>query len=94
MADVTKVGNTNDRKKARDVDAVLDDLVALARAFEGRAWLYTGDFTIEKLKVPGAVQVRPGGLGFDSIFSVILSGEGAILDTTTEFDTSLAVLLA
>ena len=94
VADVTKVGNTNDRKKARDVDAVLDDLVALARAFEGRAWLYTGDFTIEKLKVPGAVQVRPGGLGFDSIFSVILSGEGAILDTTTEFDTSLAVLLA
>ena len=90
--DVTKVSNTRDRQKARDVDAVKDDLAALARAFEARAWLFTASFTIEKLKETGAVQIRPGAIGFDSVLSVILSGEGGILDTVIEFDTSIAVL--
>jgi phage tail sheath gpL-like len=92
VEDVTKVSNTTDRQKARDVDAVIDDLTALARAFEGRAWIYTASFTIDQLKIAGAVEIRPGGLGFNNTFSIILSGEGGILDTVTSFDTSLAVL--
>jgi phage tail sheath gpL-like len=93
VADVTRVTNTTDRQKARDIDAVKDDLTALARSFEAHAWIYTADFTIAKLKEAGAVSIRAGGLGFDNVLSVIFSGEGGILDTVTEFDTSLAVLL-
>ena len=92
VEDVTKVTSTVDRQKARDIDAVIDDLVALAKAFEAKAWIFTASFTIDKLKEPGAVEIRPGAIGFDSILSVILSGEGGILDTVTEFDTSIAVL--
>lgn len=91
--DVAKVGSTIDRQKARDIDAVIDDLTALARSFEDKAWIYTADFTIEKLKEIGAVQIRPGATGFNNILSVILSGEGGIIDTVIEFDTSIAVLL-
>lgn len=93
VSDTTKVSNTNDRKKARDIDSVIDDLVALARAFEQRAWIYEAGFTIDALKVDGAVSIRSGANGFNSTLSVILSGEGSILDTVAEFDTSIAVLL-
>lgn len=94
VADTAAVTNPTDRKKARDIDSVLDDLVALAKAFESKAWIYTADFTINKLKGQGAVAIRSGALGFDSTLSVILSGEGGILDAMVEFDTSLAVLTA
>lgn len=93
VADTANVTSTIDRQKARDVEAVKDDLVALARDFEAHAWIYEAAFTINKLKESGAVTIRTGGLGFDNILSVIFSGEGAILDTVIEFDTSLAVLL-
>ena len=92
VSDVTRVGNSVDRTKARDIDAVKDDLVALAKAFEDRAWLFESAFTIEKLKESGAVVIRAGGLGFDNTLSVILSGEGGIIDTVTEFDISIAAL--
>lgn len=92
VEDVTKVTNTTDRQKARDIDAVKDDLTALAKAFEGRSWLYNSSFTIDKLKEEGSVQIRPGVTGFNNILSVILSGEGGILDTVIEFDTSIAIL--
>jgi len=92
VQDVAKVSSTVNRQKARDIDAVKDDLTALARAFESKAWIYTAEFTIEKLKEAGAVTIRSGNVGFDAIFSIILSGEGVILDTVAEFDTSIAVL--
>jgi len=92
VADVTAVTNTTDRLKARDIDSVKDELSTLATSFESKAWLYTAAFTIEKLAESGAVTIRAGNTGFDSILSVILSGEGAILDTVTQFDTSIAVL--
>jgi hypothetical protein len=92
VADAQKVVNTTDRQKVRDIDAVIDDLVALAKSFEGHGWIYEAAFTINRLKQSGAVSIRAGGTGFDNIFSVILSGEGGILDTVCEFDTSLAVL--
>lgn len=93
VADTTRVFNSVDRQKARDVDAVIDDLTSLATAWESKAWIYEAAFTINKLKQAGAVVVRPGGLGFNSTLSVVFSGEGGILDTAVEFDTSLAVLL-
>jgi phage tail sheath gpL-like len=92
VRDTNAVTNTTDRQKARDIDSVIDDLVALAYSFEAHAWIYEAAFTVSKLKEAGAVTIRPGSTGFDNILSVIFSGEGAILDTIVEFDTSLAVL--
>lgn len=92
VADTNLVGGQS-KRKARDVGSVIDDLVALANSFESNAWIFTASFTIDGLKVPGAVSIRPAGNGFDSVMQVILSGEGGILDTVVEFDTSLAVLL-
>jgi phage tail sheath gpL-like len=92
VQDVIRVTNTTDRQKARDIDAVKDDLVALAKAFAAKAWIYNSSFTIDKLKEAGSVTIRPGNIGFDNILSVILSGEGGIIDTTILFDTSIAVL--
>ena len=89
---VANVGNTLDREKARDVGGVIDDLIALAKDFESKAWIYEAAFTIGKLKETGAVTIRSGGGGFNNRLSIILSGEGGILDTVTQFDTSIAVL--
>lgn len=93
VSDTAKVGSITARTKARDTGSVIDDLVALARSFESLAWLYSASFTIDQLKEAGQVTVRTGGDGFENIFKVVLSGEGNILDTITEFDTSIAVFL-
>lgn len=93
VADTALVGNVTAKTKARDTDSVIDDLVALARSFESLAWLYAASFTIDQLKEANQVVVRTGGDGFESIFKIVLSGEGNILDTITEFDTSIAVFL-
>lgn len=92
VADTNLVGG-NSKRKARDVGSVIDDLVALANSFESNAWIFTASFTIDGLRLPGAVSIRQGANGFDSVLQIILSGEGGILDTVVEFDTSLAVLL-
>lgn len=93
VADTARVTVALDREKARDIGAVLDDLVALAVGFESHAWIFTAAFTIDRLATGDLVTIRPGGIGFDSILPIILSGEGGILDTVVQFDTSLAVLL-
>lgn len=92
VGSVRNVGNSLDREKARDVGTVIDDLIALAKDFESKAWIFEAAFTIGKLKVAGAVSVRAGANGFNNILSIIMSGEGGILDTVTEFDTSIAIL--
>ncbi len=92
VQDVVEVGNVDSREKARDIDSVIDDLVELANNFGDRAWIFTADYTIDQLKVPGAVVIRDGANGFDSSPKYILSGEGGILNTQNIFDASLAVL--
>ena len=87
-ANVTKAIN---RAKARDIDDVKDDDLALINSFMSMAWLYDTEFSIKALKSPLAVQVRPDGGGFNNSLSLIYSGEGAILDTIVYVDTSIAV---
>jgi len=93
VADVAKVSNPTDRSKARDLDAVIDDLVALATSFESHAWIFSAAFTIDRLKSGGYVTIRPGGKGFTMTLPVLLSGEGTIFDAVVEFDTSLDIFL-
>ena len=90
---IANVSNVVDRQKARDTNAVLDDLLALTTSFEGHAWIWSSAFTISKLQEGGYIQIRAGGTGFDIILPILLSGEGNIIDTVIEFDTSLAVVL-
>ncbi len=92
VADTQKVTNIVDRQQARDIDSVIDELVALAVAFESRAWIFTSAFTIDGLKEAGAVAIRTGTNGFDTIIPVILSGEGGIFNNEVEFDVSTAIL--
>lgn len=93
VTDVTKVSNSIDRTKARDLQAVLNDLVALTIAFEGRGWIYEANYTLERLKAGGLIEVRPGGRGFNLRLPVVYSGVGTVIDSLIEFDTSIAVLL-
>ena len=93
VSDVNRVGNAASKAKARDTGAVVDDLTALALAFEDRAWIFAASFTIDGLRDATAVTIRPGGIGFDSLLKLIYSGEGGILDTVVEFDTSIAAAL-
>lgn len=93
VQDTAKVSDINDRIKARDVDAVLDDLVDLANVFAGKAWLYNASYTIGELQIGDKVTLRAGLTGFDISFPVILSGEGGIYNSVIYFDTSIAILL-
>jgi hypothetical protein len=81
------------RAKARDVDDVKDDDLALINSFMGMAWLFDTAYPIQKLKEPTAVQTRLDGGGFDNSLCLIYSGEGGILDTRVYVDCSIAVTL-
>jgi phage tail sheath gpL-like len=93
VTDVSQVTNVNSKKKARDVNSVLDDLIQLLRAWEGNAWIADADWSISKLKSDSSlVTVRTAGDGFNITIPVVLSGIGNILDSVTDFDISFAVL--
>lgn len=92
VSDASKVTNLTSRQKARDVNAVLDDLIQLVTSWEGLAWIADAAFTIGRLKAGGLVVVRVGGDGFTITIPIILSGIGNIIDVTTEFDISFASL--
>lgn len=94
VSDVSRVANSTSRQKARDISAVLDDCLALANSFEENAWIFTAAFTVSRFQADDTlIQIRPGGTGFNIIFPVIYSGEGGIIDTIVQADTSLDILL-
>jgi phage tail sheath gpL-like len=93
VADVSKVSNVLSREKARDISAVRGDLIALAEAYEGNAWIFTKDYTIERLQSETLITIRPGGIGFNTVFPVYYSGEGGILDNEIKFDIDITALV-
>lgn len=93
VENTTAISDVTSREKARDVNSALDDLVALAILFSGRAWLYNSSYTISELQQGDKVTLRDGLTGFDITFPVILSGEGGIYNSVIEFDTSIAIIL-
>ena len=88
--DTANVSDATSREKARDRDAVIDDLVALADQFAAKAWIYDASYSKKAL----SVSLRSGLTGFDIVFPVILSGEGGIFNSLITFDTSIAILNA
>ena len=91
VADITQIGNTASKQKAKDVDSVRDVVQAQAVNFESNGWLYDAQYTIDQLKEVDSVVVRTSGNGFDYFPKYILSGEGGILNGIAEIDTSLSV---
>ena len=90
MNDTANVSDATSREKARDRDAVIDDLVALADQFAAKAWIYDASYSKKAL----SVSLRSGLTGFDIVFPAILSGEGGIFNSLITFDTSIAILNA
>lgn len=91
VADVSKVTSITARQKVKDKQAVQNDIIALARAWESLGWIYAASFTIDRIKTGNYVEIRPGGTGFNVIIPVILSGEAWVTDTLIQFDTALTV---
>lgn len=90
VEDVNKVTNALSKNKARSTESVKTDCVALVDAWVSRALLFEGSYSKDNL----SVVIRSGGIGFDTVIPVVLSGEGGILDTQVKFDTALTVFLA
>jgi phage tail sheath gpL-like len=89
VEDVTEVTDTTAKLRARDVETVKDDVIALIDAFVGLGWIYQGDWS----KTQFTVQLRAGLTGFDIYCPLIPSGEGGIFNTLIGMDTSIAILL-
>lgn len=92
VADVSKVTNVIDKQKARDLTAVQNDVIALARAWEAHGWIYSAQYTIDQIKTGNYIAIRAGNTGFDITIPVILSGVGRIYNSEVHFDTSISIL--
>lgn len=89
VEDVTGVIDATAKLKARDVETVKDDVIALIDAFVGLGWIYQGDWSKQNF----TVALRAGLTGFDIYCPLIPSGEGGIFNTLIGMDTSIAILL-
>lgn len=85
VTDTALVTDPAAKAKARDIDAVKDDCVALIKSFAGYGWIYEIDNAIKSV----AVTIRPDGTGFLPTFAVQLSGVGNVIDLTMAFDTAI-----
>ncbi len=90
VTDAAKVTDADAREKARDIDAVSDDVVALIDLFYGMGWIYDTSYP----KANFTVTLRSGLTGFDIYCPFIPSGEGGIYNTDIAMDTSIAIITA
>lgn len=86
VVDTNLVTDPDSKAKARDVESVKDDCVALIKSFLAHAWIYESENAIKSI----AVAIRGDGTGFTPTFAVVLSGIGNIIDVTMSFDTTIA----
>ena len=92
VQDSAVVTDPDARQIVRSVDDVIDELIARVKYWASKAWLYNTAETIAALQVPGAVTVRPAGDGFTNVIPTVFSGMANIIDTTIQFDISVAGL--
>jgi phage tail sheath gpL-like len=90
VEDATEVTDSDAKLKARDVESVKDDVVALIDSFLGLGWIYQADWSKQNF----TVSLRAGLTGFDIYCPLIPSGEGGIFNTLIGMDTSIAILFA
>lgn len=96
VEDVAKVTSIVDRQKVRDVDAVFAEVVSLVNLFEAHSWIYSAKATTDKMAadLSSYVALRSGGLGFDVVLPLVLSGKLEILSGLVQFETNLTALAA
>jgi phage tail sheath gpL-like len=94
VSDVSRVTNTIDNQKARDILSVQNDVLALVFQWESRGWIKEASFTIDLIRSGGYISVRPGGTGFDIVIPVLLSGTGRIFNSLVQFDPAFTVSAA
>lgn len=94
VADKKRVTRLLSKQKVRDIKDVINTCIAICKGAYASAWIFTDEFSIEKLTSGGYVALKTGANGFDIIIPIILSGQGDIYDTTVQVDTSIAVLTA
>ena len=58
VQDSSQVTDSISKQYVRSVNDVIDDLIALAKAWYATAWIYNASTMINSLKVPGAVTIR------------------------------------
>lgn len=85
VADTNLVTDPDSKAKARDIESVKDDCVALIKSFAAHAWIYETELAIKSI----VVTIRGDGTGFTPTFAVVLSGIGNIIDVTMSFDTAI-----
>ncbi len=90
VADVAKVVGAAARANAKDLKTVLADCTAFAVLFEGKAWIYSAESTIELLDKDDRIALRGDGKGFTIKYPVLLSGVGKIIDLEVHVDTKIA----
>ena len=91
--DVNKVTNPVAKARAKDRNSVIDAVLVLVTSWEAIGWIFSADFVMSRIKKnPALIAIRESGDGFDITIPVLYSGIGNILDVTTEFDVSFAVL--
>ncbi len=93
VADIAKVTDPVARLKVRDVATQMGFVIQLVKNWEAIGWIFSAEYTINKLKEGGFITVNVVGNGFTNRIPTIYSGKGKIMDTTTEFDTSFAAVL-
>jgi hypothetical protein len=93
--DSAEVTDIMSKQKARDLQDVVDDLLALVDVYMEKGWLYNTSYTVSKLQEGGVVALRNGLTGFDIIgLPLIPPGEGGIYNSEIICDTSIAILSA
>lgn len=94
VIDTNEVADPIAKLSARDRTSVLGDVVTLVKAWAAKAWIADAAFTISELQSkPELITIRGTGDGFNVQIPVVLSGVGNIMDVTTFFDISFAVLI-
>ena len=92
VKDTSAVTDPIARQKARSIDDVRDEWIALVTQFYKMGWIYSTDLPIQALQ-PGAsspaITIRPAGDGFIAQVPVILSGIGNIFVSTILFDIAI-----
>ena len=92
VKDKAKVTNTIARLKVVDRDSFVTEEIRLAVVFEGHSFLFTADYTIDRLNNdPTLVALRGDGRGWLVLAPYIYSGESSILDNETQFDVSISI---
>ena len=87
--DVSVVTGAN-KTKARSIVAVRNDMFALADAYAQKGWIFNAKFMKEQLKLPDAITIRAGGIGFDVTNGYLLSGNADILNIENNFDINIS----